>query len=235
MTLSIGTTVNIEGAASGSLDPLIVVVDAHGLVASSLTVALRHAGFQRVAMVDPDDLDLNGNAQAIDLGTGDIVLVGLLYGDGRTALPLIRPLVQRGCRVIVMASDQGLPLAGECLHLGAETVLDKAMSFDRFVAGLGRLSSGGCAMTEEERAAMLETVDRHEAAERSLQEPFQALTQREADVLAALVAGTAPKQIAHAEGITVSTVRGHIQKVLSKLDVHNQREALAMARHAGWP
>ena len=30
-----------------------------------------------------------------------------------------------------MASDQRLPLAGECLDRGAETVLDKAMSFER--------------------------------------------------------------------------------------------------------
>ena len=53
-------------------------------------------------------------------------------------------------------------------------------------------------------------------------------------MFAALVAGAAPKQIAHVKGITVYTVRGHIQRVLSKLDVSSQREALAMARHAGW-
>lgn len=54
-------------------------------------------------------------------------------------------------------------------------------------------------------------------------------------MFAGLVAGKAPKQIAHANGISVSTVRGHIQGVLSKLDVSTQREALAMARDAGWP
>lgn len=64
---------------------------------------------------------------------------------------------------------------------------------------------------------------------------FDDLTEREADVLAALVDGAAPKQIAHLKGITVSAVRGHIQRVLAKLDVSSQREALAMARHAGWP
>ncbi len=54
-------------------------------------------------------------------------------------------------------------------------------------------------------------------------------------MLAALVAGKAPKTIAHTSGTSVSTVRGHIQRVLAKLDVSSQREALAMARHAGWP
>ncbi len=235
MASSAGTTVNLEGAAPAFGEPLVLVVDAHGLIASSLTVALRHAGFGRVEMIEPDRLHLDGPVPAVDLAAGDIVLVGLLYGDGRTALPLIRPLVQLGCRVIVMASDQALPLAGECLYLGAEAVLDKAMSFERLAVGLRRLSSGGWAMTEEERVALLESVERYKAAEEALRRPFEALTQREADVLAALVAGTAPKQIAHGDGVTVSTVRGHIQKMLSKLGVSSQREALAMARHAGWP
>jgi len=202
MTSSAGTTVNLEGAAPAFGEPLVLVVDAHGLVASSLTTALRHAGFGRVDMIEPDRLHLIGSVPAVDLAAGDIALVGLLYGDGRTTLSLIRPLVQLGCRVIVITSDQGLPLAGECLHLGAEAVLDKAMSFDRLVEGLRRLTSDGSAMTDEERIALLETVERHEAAERALHRPFQALTQREADVLAALVAGTGPKEIAHARGIT---------------------------------
>jgi DNA-binding CsgD family transcriptional regulator len=79
----------------------------------------------------------------------------------------------------------------------------------------------------------LESLERHQVAERALQKPFEALTKREKDVFAALVTGAAPKQIAHVNGITIHTVRGHIQRVLSKLDVSSQREALAMARHAG--
>lgn len=213
------------------MNPLVLVVDAHELIASSLAIALGHAGFPRVSTADPDALDG-------DLGTlspGDIVLLGVLYGDGRTALPLIPSLVERRCRVLAMASDQGLPLAGECIRRGAETVLDKAMSFDRLVAVLRRLIAGEAAMTEDERRALLESVERLDEAERALHRPFEALTEREAEVFAALVEGAAPKQIAHTRGITVYTVRGHIQRVLTKLDVSSQREALAMARHAGWP
>ncbi|HEX2048620.1 MAG TPA: response regulator transcription factor [Acidimicrobiales bacterium] len=237
MALGISTTVNIEGADRGTAaqEPCVVVLDAHELIASSLVIALRHAGFERVSAVHPDAVDLGSANGSVELSPGDIVLIGLLYGDGRTTLPFIRPLVERGCRVLVMASDQGLPLTGDCLDRGAETVLDKGMSLDRLAAVLRRLSAGGCAMTEAERAALLESVQRHESAQQALQQPFQSLTEREADVLAALVAGKAPKQIAHHNGITVSTVRGHIQRVLSKLEVSSQREALAMARHAGWP
>jgi two-component system, NarL family, nitrate/nitrite response regulator NarL len=216
-------------------EALICIMDAHAVVASCLAIALRQSGFERVATLDPATIDLEAGADRVPLSPGDIVLVGLLYGDGRTALPLIQPLARRGCRVMVMTSDQGLALAGECLHLGAETVLDKAMSFERLVEVLRRLCAGARAMTDEERTAMLETIAREEEAEQALRRPFRDLTGREAEVLKALVSGAAPKQIAARRGVAVSTVRGHIHAVLSKLDVSSQREALAMARHAGWP
>ena len=213
--------------------PRVLIVDAHALIASSLAMALRYAGFDRVAAVDPCELE--GDAPPVDPAAGDLALVGLLYGDGRTTLPLIARLAGRGCRVIVMASHQGLPLTGECLHRGAETVVDLAIPFERLVEVLRRLGAGGHALTEEERTALLDSVERHEAAERALHRPFQGLTGRESNILAALVDGLAPKQIAQREHIAVSTVRGHIHGVLSKLEVSSQREALAMARHAGWP
>lgn len=213
----------------------MLIVDAHALVASSLATALRHGGFPRVATIEPGELQADVGKLSGRVAKGDIVLVGLLYGDGRTTLPLIPPLVQDGCRVLVMASDQGLPLIGECLYMGAEAVIDKAMSFEHLVDVLRRLSAGGFAMTDDERCALLEIVERRQAAEEALQQPFRSLTAREAEVFAGLVSGAAPKQIARTTGITVSTVRGHIQRVLSKLDVSSQREALAMARHAGWP
>jgi two-component system, NarL family, nitrate/nitrite response regulator NarL len=214
---------------------MILIVDRHGLMASSLATALRHAGFSPVLSLEPDKLGPGISDASADVGAGDIVLLGLLSGDGRTTVGLIRPLIRWGCRVIVMSSDQGLALAGECLHRGAEAVLDMAMSFEHLVDVLHRLVAGDCAMTEEERAALAESIERHEVAEVALHRPFRALTEREAEVLTSLIAGIAPKQIAHCQGITISTVRGHIQRVLVKLDVRTEREALAMARQAGWP
>lgn len=146
-------------------DPRVLVIDAHALIASSLAMSLRHCGFERVTTVEPRALEPPDEPPSVHLAPGDIALVGLLYGDGRTALPLIRPLTERGCRVIVMASDQALPLAGECLDRGAEAILDKDMSFERLVDVLRRLMAGERAMTEEERAALLEMVERYETAE----------------------------------------------------------------------
>ncbi len=217
--------------------PSIIVVDAHAVMASALAIALRHSGFDPTLSIHPDELELELGEGVVSqsLTPGDTVLLGLLYGDGRSALPLIRPLADRGCRVIVMTVQQGLPLVGECLRLGAEGVLNKEMSFEKLVQSLRRLVDGGEIMTVDDRCALLESVDRHQAADLALARPFSTLTGREAEVLGSLVDGSSPKQIAHRAGISISTVRGHIQRTLMKLDVSSQREALAMAREAGWP
>lgn len=55
------------------------------------------------------------------------------------------------------------------------------------------------------------------------------LSEREADVLRALVSGKGYKEIAWDLGISVDTVRSHIRKVYGKLRVHSAPEAVARA------
>ena len=55
------------------------------------------------------------------------------------------------------------------------------------------------------------------------------LSDREADVLRALVAGKGYKEIAYDLHISVDTVRSHIRKVYRKLQVHSAPEAVARA------
>lgn len=63
---------------------------------------------------------------------------------------------------------------------------------------------------------------------------FDQLTRREQDVLAALMDGDAPAEIAKAQHVSLTTVRSHIRSLLFKLDVHSQVAAIGLARRAGW-
>lgn len=71
---------------------------------------------------------------------------------------------------------------------------------------------------------------------RSSQEPTHAksvgtqlLTERELEVLDLLANGTSTRDIADLLFISVSTVRSHIQSILSKLEAHSKLEAVALA------
>lgn len=55
------------------------------------------------------------------------------------------------------------------------------------------------------------------------------LTERELEVLNLLAKGTSTRDIADHLFISVSTVRSHIQSILSKLDAHSKLEAVAQA------
>jgi DNA-binding NarL/FixJ family response regulator len=55
------------------------------------------------------------------------------------------------------------------------------------------------------------------------------LSERESDVLRALVEGKGYKEIAYHLHISVDTVRSHIRKIYRKLQVHSAPEAVARA------
>jgi LuxR family transcriptional regulator, maltose regulon positive regulatory protein len=59
------------------------------------------------------------------------------------------------------------------------------------------------------------------------------LTERERDILALLAQGRPNRQIADALFISVGTVKGHVNHILSKLDVQNRTQAFLRARELG--
>jgi two-component system nitrate/nitrite response regulator NarL len=56
-----------------------------------------------------------------------------------------------------------------------------------------------------------------------------ALTPRESEVLRLLACGSSNRGIADTLGISATTVRNHIEHVLSKLGVHSKLEAVVLA------
>ena len=58
---------------------------------------------------------------------------------------------------------------------------------------------------------------------------YAPLSPREKEVLNLLVQGQAAQKIAQTLGISYATVRNHLQKILHKLGVHSQREAVKLA------
>lgn len=60
------------------------------------------------------------------------------------------------------------------------------------------------------------------------------LSERELDVLRAIAAGLANKDIANSLHISVATTRNHVQHILKKLNVHSKLEAVALAFRNGW-
>jgi len=134
-----------------------------------------------------------------------------------------------------------------CLHLRADYGRDlpivfisgeRTEPFDQ-VAGL-RLGADDYIVKPFDPGSLLARLDRlvastapHRNAVAEINSKRFNVTRRELEVLELLVAGLRPKQIAHELSITSKTVATHVQNILSKLDVHSQGQAIALALQSG--
>lgn len=211
----------------------VLLVDDHGVIAEPLKMALGVHGFDRVSSISDNLNPESVIAAARDVEAG-IVLLDLHLGESQTGLPMIAPLMEMGANVVLFTASNDPRLIAAALRAGAEAVIDKAMAFDRLVAILVDLAAGRELMSAEERDALIRAFEDQFRDEEDRRAPFAALTEREAHVLHRLIAGDAPKRIAHSDGVSVSTVRGHLERIFAKLGVQGQREAIVAAREAGW-
>ena len=208
-----------------------MAIDDHQLVAAALTGALRGRGYDARACPVLDDGRILG---IVGRFAPEVVLLDLSLGPDRTSLALIEPLQGLGARVVMLtATTDPLELA-ECVEAGADGLLSKGMRIDDVVAAIEAAADDSCAPGEQRRVELLAVLEGHREQQRSAAAPFEHLTKREQEVLAAIVAGHTAQTIATDSFTSVRTVRGHIQSVLDKLGVRSQVAAVAKARDAGW-
>ena len=220
--------------APQSMAVSVLLVDDHSVIAEPLRMALGAQGFDRVSSVSDDLRPETVLATAHEV-EASIVLLDLHLGEHQLGVPMIGPLVEMGAKVVLFTASRDPRLIAASLRAGAEAVIDKAMAFNRVVAVLVDLAAGRELMPPEEKDCLIAALEEQFKDEDERRAPFTTLTEREAHVLRRLVAGYAPKDIARTDGIKLSTVRGHLERIFAKLGVPGQREAIVAARDAHWP
>ncbi|WP_205126381.1 LuxR C-terminal-related transcriptional regulator [Nocardioides nitrophenolicus] len=212
----------------------IVLVEDHALFAQSLDFALTREGHD-VRVLTPDDYpspaalltrvrDLHPRIVLVDLDLGPL-------GDGRL---LIGPLARAGVLVLVLTATTDRARWGECLALGARQVLSKSGTLDSVLGAIRVLLVGGTLLREDERAALVTLARETGQENREIRARFELLTPREATVLGCLMRGQTVHDVATAFVVSESTVRTQVKRVLAKLDVSSQLEAVGLANRVGW-
>lgn len=211
----------------------VLVVEDHELLAQILVHALRGAG--HVA-----DLVVAGGSSSIlamvEDFAPDIVLLDVDLGPAvaTSGVDLIEPISAFGAAVImVTGSTDRLTHAASVEH-GARGTISKDASFDVLLEAIRRVAAGDLLTAEAERQDLLGLLRTARTAARTRLRPFERLTERERQVLAALMDGRSAADIASASFVSLATVRSQIHSVLVKLGVGSQLAAVAMARREGW-
>lgn len=205
----------------------VLVVEEHALVAAGLQVALSERRWDVETTGGPTAADIVDHTRRF---RPHCVLVDIHLRNGVSCgVELIAPLSATGAPVVVLSAERRRAVLAECLEAGAVGWISSGAGLDDVDATLSRVVAGSTIIGRTERAELLERLRMERASAPHAQATFEALTQREALVLAALSDGLSAEEIARGHFVALSTVRSQIRSVLQKLGVRSQLAAVAMA------
>jgi two-component system invasion response regulator UvrY len=201
----------------------VVVVDDHALI---------REGLLRVLSADPR-FDVVGEASTAPEALGllrttrpEVVVVDLDLGRG-SGLDLIASVraERLPTRTLVLTMHDDTVHAIRALQGGALGFLSKSSPVEVLLDAVLRVSRGEHALTAEVAAALAATITRARAAPG----PFDALSDRESDVLRLMGRGHSTKEIAGIMGLSPKTIESHRLALKEKLRASSLPELMRIA------
>lgn len=209
-----------------------MIVDDDALVRLGLSDLLNGDEDIEVIAQATDGLDAVEQATAhhIDVALVDVRMPRM---DGITATARLRALPHPP-RIITLTTFDLDEYVYNALAAGADGFLLKDTDPAEILRAV-HLVAAGSAMLHPTAARRL--IDRYHHTNRPqatrAQSRLEPLTPRETDVLALLAEGATNADIAHALGMRESTVKSHVSRILTTLEVTNRVQAALLARDAG--
>jgi PAS domain S-box-containing protein len=192
----------VAGAARSILAARAGVDVVEVVTAPSAAVAAAQDGHIDVAVVDGDVAGIGGIDTASRI---------------REAAPAVRALL------VVDGHDEDIVL--DAIAAGCSGVLERSRAIVDLASAVEAAYEGVAFLSPADVQGAISAV-----RPRPQTGPQITLTEREFEVLASVSQGLSNKQVAERLGLTVNTVRNHVQRILYKLGAHSKLEAVVIAR-----
>jgi DNA-binding NarL/FixJ family response regulator len=157
-------------------------------------------------------------AVAPDVALVDINLPGMSGIECVAQLTVKMPSL----RVLMLTAYKDSELIFRSLRAGARGYLLKKFVAAELLHAVEQVHAGGAPMSMQIASEVVEYF--HQQQENASPD-LQKLTQRENEILALLAQGLLYKEIVERLGISMSTVRTHLQRIYDKLHVNSRTEA----------
>jgi DNA-binding NarL/FixJ family response regulator len=215
----------------------VLLVDDDALVRSSLRMLLSSVGRIEVVGEAEDGREV---LSAIDRHHPDVVLMDLRMPvlDGIAATRLVRTQ-PRPPAVLVLTTFDADELVLRALQAGAAGYLLKHTAPGEIVQAIESVHAGDGTLSPPIARRLIEMVagdDEAAARQKRARDRLRALTEREHEVALAVGEGHSNAEIARELFVTVATVKAHVSRLLTKLQVDNRVQiALLVHDAAGGP
>jgi two-component system, NarL family, nitrate/nitrite response regulator NarL len=199
----------------------IVICDDHRLLLEALASAMAARGYTvEAATSTPEDA-----VTSVRLHDPDVLLLDLGFPDG-DGLDAAREVLAHHPRtkVVVLTGSAELPPLRAALELGVAGYVRKDSHIGEIIEAIERARRGEGAVDE----GLVRRLGRSTNSAAPPRTPGDELTSRERDIVRLLGEGLNTSEIVEVLGISGSTVRSHIQAILSKLGVHSRVQAVAL-------
>jgi len=205
----------------------VLIADDHSLFRDGIVSLLEAADFKVVGQVGNGE-DAIREAQRLH---PELVLIDINMPkmNGLDALSKLKTILPEIKVVMLTVSDSDDDLF-TAIERGADGFLLKSLTADEFINLLDGLWRDEIALTRQMATRLLKRGRQQHTGKTT---PGDMLTAREVELLKLVAEGLSNRAIAQVVSVSPNTVKYHVKNILTKLNVQNRTEAVAIAMKEG--
>lgn len=200
----------------------ICIADDHPIVREGIRKLIQDNGLEVAGFVDSADkiVELVQNLKPD-------VLVTEVRLDGHDALKTLEKLEGHECNVVIFSAFENPTNIARAAALGCHEFIFKTAPGEALLTAIKGAATGSPTPPD---SLLLTTKTR---MRRTSQDDSSPLTNRETQVLRHVSMGLSNREVGKSLGISVETVKEHMQNILRKLDVNDRTQAAVWALKKG--
>ena len=206
----------------------VLIADDHAILREGVRALLNTTEDIEVVGEAADGREAIERCKALD---PDVVLMDLsMPGLGGLEATLELKKLGLRARVLILSQYDDREYVRRLLKAGVSGYVLKKSAGAELAGAIRAVHRGGLVLDPEVARTAMEEARAPVPTEA---EPYDALTDREKQVLKLVAEGHSNKEVAEVLGISVKTAMSHRERVMEKLDVHNRTELVRFALRKG--